>query len=249
MGGAIARRLASTREDLSVTVCETSAAVRESLCLVKGLAVTESLVDVGGCDVLIAAVKPPTVRRVLEQAASLSIGTVVSVAAGIPLRLVEAWSGKASARVMPNTPSLIGEGMSVVSFGGMVSEDQRSVVLSIFEAMGQVLELPESSFDAATALSGAGPAYVYLLIEALVDAGCAQGLTRLDARQLVTTTFTGAAAMVQQSTEHTAVLRDMVTSPGGVTIEAVGVLEKLGLRGILWEAVEKAADKSSQMAQ
>lgn len=249
MGGAMARRLALMRDDLSITVCDTSAAARKNLASVRGLCVLESLSDAGDCDALVLAVKPAGVRSVLEEAASASVGLVVSVAAGISLDKLEAWSGKASVRVMPNTPCSIGQGMSVAAFGETVSPEQRSLVLSLFESMGQVLELPESSFSAATALSGAGPAYVYLLIEALVDAGCAQGLARSDAKQLVTAAFAGASAMVSESTDHTAVLRDMVTSPGGVTIDAIGVMEKRGIRGILWEAVEGAAVKSSQMSK
>ncbi|MHB1127860.1 MAG: pyrroline-5-carboxylate reductase [Bacillota bacterium] len=204
-------------------------------------------------DVVVLAVKPQMVREALVpvQGAFRQGQVIISIAAGITLADLHAMlpPGFPVVRVMPNTPCLVGEGVSALSMGEHVSEEHRNIAESILGAVGKTIVLSERYLDAVTGLSGSGPAYVYLFIEALSDAGVRVGLNRETALFLAAQTVFGAAKMVLETGQHPAVLRDMVTSPGGTTIAAVHALEDGGIRAALMNAVVAARDRSIQLKQ
>jgi pyrroline-5-carboxylate reductase len=148
---------------------------------------------------------------------------------------------------MPNTPALIGQGASAFALGLRATEADAATVSALFGGIGVASKVKEEQLDAVTGLSGSGPAYIYTVIEALTDAGVLEGLPRALALQLAAQTVAGAAAMVLQSGEHPAALRDQVTSPGGTTIAGVAKLEEKGLRSSLIEAVRAATQRSREL--
>lgn len=249
MGQAIAERLLekSPWPDMQLIICDRDASKAVMYNGYKNATFTKEISDLVDCDLIIIAVKPQGVTEVLKEVADLKTSTVVSIVAGISLDHLVEHTNTAAVRVMPNTPSLIGEGISALAYSATVSTQAKEYVNMIFTTLGQVVEIDESLFDAVTALSGAGPAYVYLMIEALIDAGCAQGLPRQVAKQLIVSTFIGSAKMLDLSPNHPAVFKDQVTSPGGVTIQALHVMEQRGLRGILWDAVNQGVAKSQEL--
>lgn len=204
-------------------------------------------------DVVVLAVKPNYVNLVLDEIRNdLATDTLlVSIAAGIPTSFIEQRTGEKPAviRVMPNTPCLIGEGASAVARGRFVTPEDEELVLRMFSSLGKALTVPESYMDAVTALSGSGPAYIYLVAEAMVDAGVEIGLPREIARSLVVQTMKGAVAMMEASGEHPAVLKDQVTSPGGTTIAGVCELEEHGLRKAFFRAVRRAYERSMELGK
>ncbi len=202
-------------------------------------------------DLVVIAVKPADVAGVAaEIAPALDPGTlVVSVAAGVTTRELEASlpSGARVVRVMPNTPMLVGEGMSVICAGTQANSTDLDRAEALLAAVGRVVRLPESQFDAVTALSGSGPAYVFLLVEALVDAGVLLGLPRPVATQLAVQTALGSSVMLRDSGDSAAQLREAVTSPGGTTAAALRKLEDHRLRAAVSDALEAARDRSAEL--
>jgi pyrroline-5-carboxylate reductase len=175
---------------------------------------------------------------------------VISAAAGIPTRWFEARlpAGTPVVRVMPNTPVLVDEGMSVISGGSHATEEHLRRAEEIFASVGKALRLPEAQQDAATALSGSGPAYFYYLVEAMTDAGILLGLPRQVAHDLIVQSAIGASVMLRDSGEHPVKLREAVTSPAGTTIAAIRELENHGVRAALLGALEAARDRSQELA-
>ncbi|HEY6228531.1 MAG TPA: pyrroline-5-carboxylate reductase [Verrucomicrobiae bacterium] len=204
-------------------------------------------------DVLIVAVKPDQVEGLLhELAAKISERhLIISIAAGVTLsRLSGALqTGMRVVRVMPNTPALVGASASAFAVGGSASGEDAALASRIFSAVGVAFQVKESLLDAVTGLSGSGPAYGYAIIEALSDGGVAAGLPRDVATKLAAQTMLGAAKMVLETGQHPGALKDMVTSPGGTTIEGLHELEKGRLRGTLINAVRAAAEKSKKLGQ
>jgi pyrroline-5-carboxylate reductase len=202
-------------------------------------------------DLILIAVKPAVVANVLETIRPvLTTQIVLSIAAGITLSDLRGWAGDkpALARIMPNTPAKVGAAVSAVCFD-QTSEAQRQDTLNLLSACGRVFTVNESSMDAVTGLSGSGPAYIMLVIEALADGGVLEGLPRDMALEMAAMTVYGAAKMVLDTQTHPAVLKDQVCSPGGTTIRAVDSLESDGLRSALIRAVSAAADRSRQMGK
>lgn len=235
-----ARLLKANKNDLSMVICDLDKNKLNQFADYDNVTVTEKIAALDGCDIVFIAVKPKAVTEVLIQLEPLNIPCLLSIAAGVSLEELERYSSKALVRAMPNTPCAIGEGICVVTFGDKADINVREQVKQILTSLGEVEEIDEQFFSVVTAISGSGPAYVYLIIEALIDAGCAHGLTREVAKKLVVSTFIGSSKMVQTSDVHPAMLKDQVTSPGGVTIKALEKLETSGLRGILWNAVNAA---------
>jgi pyrroline-5-carboxylate reductase len=203
-------------------------------------------------DTLVIAVKPQDMGRALAEIAGLvgSSQLVISVAAGITTAFIERSLGSARVpvvRVMPNTPALVNEAMSVISPGAFATDEHLARAEELLSPVGRVLRLPETQQDAATALSGSGPAYVYYLVEALVDAGVLVGMPRPAARELVIQTLYGAATMLRDSGEHPVILREAVTSPGGTTVAAIRELEKHGVRAAFMAAIEAARDRGREL--
>ncbi|KAB2072641.1 hypothetical protein ERO13_A07G024700v2 [Gossypium hirsutum] len=207
---------------------------------------------VDASDVIIFSVKPQVVKNVILQLRPLlsKKKLLVSIAAGVKLKDLEEWAGHDRfIRVMPNTPSAVGMGASVMSLGGAATEQDGELVGKLFGAVGKTWKADEKLFDAVTGLSGSGPAYIYLAIEALADGGVAAGLPRELALGLASQTVLGAAAMAVQSGKHPGQLKDDVTSPGGTTIAGIHELEKNGFRGTLMNAVVAAAKRSQELSK
>ena len=203
-------------------------------------------------DTLILAVKPQDMGTLIEELGPRMTADrlVISAAAGIPTRWFEARlpAGTPVVRVMPNTPVLVDEGMSVISGGSYAREEHLVRTEEIFRAVGKALRLPEAQQDAATALSGSGPAYFYYLVEAMTDAGILLGLPRQVAHDLIVQSAIGASVMLRDSGEHPVKLREAVTSPAGTTISAIRELENHGVRAALLGALEAARNRSQELA-
>lgn len=207
----------------------------------------------GWADVIILAVKPLTVPQVLEEIRDelRSDHILVSLAAAVPIALIEKLVGKRLAifRAMPNIPVVVDEGATAVAANGAVTLEQRRLVEGIFAAVGYVVFVEEELMHAVTALSGSGPAYIYMVIEALIDGGLKMGLSREVATRLTEQTVLGAAKLVRETGLHPAILKDQVITPGGVTISAIHELEKHGLRSMLISAIETATLQSRRLTE
>ena len=219
-----------------------------------GIATTEDNSKVvAKANVVFLAVKPDQVASVLSgiKPAFSPDKLLVSIAAGVALGKLEGnlEPGSRVVRVMPNTPALVGASATGIAPGAHASWEDTELVKRLFEAVGIALEVKESLLDAVTGLSGSGPAYGYLMIEALSDGGVAAGLPRDVATRLAAQTLLGSAKMVLEIGAHPGALKDMVTSPGGTTIEGVHQLEKGGLRATLMNAVRAAAEKSETLGR
>jgi pyrroline-5-carboxylate reductase len=205
------------------------------------------------CDVIVLAVKPQQMAAVaagLRQ--TLSDRTdrlVVSIAAGVRLASLAEWLGPGPrlVRVMPNTPCLIGQGASGYSLGSRATREDGALVGRLFGALGAAWRVDEKLLDAVTGLAGSGPAFVFVIIEALADAGVRMGLPRAIAAEMAAKTVRGAAEMVLSTAEHPAVLKDRVASPAGTTIAGLQALEQAGLRAALMVAVEAATRRSIEL--
>jgi pyrroline-5-carboxylate reductase len=204
-------------------------------------------------DIIVLSVEPQHLDEVLEDIRAVAGPTklMVSVAAGYPIARIARRLGASTriVRAMPNTPSIIGEGITALACGAGLSAEDRVAVLALFEAVGKVVEVEERLMDAVTGLSGSGPAYVYLMVEALADGGVKMGLPRATAAALAAQTVAGAARMVLSSQEHPAVLKDRVASPGGTTIAGLHALEQGRMRATLMSAVQSAARRSGELGQ
>lgn len=202
-------------------------------------------------EVVVLAIKPQILDRVVAGlAGSPEKPLIISVLAGTPIsRLEFGFPDHPIIRAMPNTPATVGAGMTAIAPNKLVEAYHLSVAKSIFTAVGQVVEVPESLMDGVTGLSGSGPAYVALIVEALADGGVASGLPRPVAAKLALQTVLGTAQYLQETGLHPAELKDRVTSPGGTTIAGVTVLEKMGLRAALIEAVRAAYRRSQELGK
>ncbi|KAJ8545186.1 hypothetical protein K7X08_017769 [Anisodus acutangulus] len=202
-------------------------------------------------DVIIFSVKPQVVKNVVSQLRPFlsEKQLLVSVAAGVKLKDLQEWAGQDRfIRVMPNTPSAVGEAATVFTLGEKATTEDGELISQLFGAIGKVWKADEKLFDAVTGLSGSGPAYVFLAIEALADGGVAAGLPRELALGLASQTVLGAASMVTGMAKHPGQLKDDVASPGGTTIAGIHELEKSGFRGILMNAVVAAAKRSRELS-
>jgi pyrroline-5-carboxylate reductase len=213
---------------------------------------TDNQAAVACCEIVILAVEPQVLDHVLDdlRAVLIEAKLVLSVAAGYPIaRIVSHLTpGVRVIRCMPNTPSAVRAGVSALALGSNVSEEDERLARAIFDSVGRVVVVEERLMDAVTGLSGSGPAYVFLIIEALADGGVKMGLPRDAALGLAAQTVFGAAQMVQETGEHPGRLKDRVTSPGGTTIAGLHELERGGLRASLMDAVEAATKRSRELA-
>jgi pyrroline-5-carboxylate reductase len=203
---------------------------------------------VENADLVILSVKPGTLPRVLAEVreALHDRQVLVSLAAAVPIALIEQVAGKHLPifRAMPNIPVVVEEGATAIACNPRCSAEHRQMVRSIFEAVGVAVFVDEELMHAVTALSGSGPAYVYMVIEAMIAGGLKMGLSREIATRLAEQTVLGAAKLVRETELHPAVLRDQVITPGGVTISAIHELERHGLRAMLISAIETATRHS-----
>ncbi len=235
-----------------IVICERHPERAAELTSRYGVPVLELAEAAARARVLLLAVKPQDIGTLLGSlAGSVDTGhLVVSVAAGVPTSTIEAAlpGGVPVVRVMPNTPALVDEGMSVLSAGAHADEGHLDEAEALLAAVGRVRRVPEAQQDAVTALSGSGPAYFFYLVEAMIDAGILLGLPRTLAAELIVQTAVGSARMLRESGEHPVVLREAVTSPGGTTISAIRVMEDRGVRAAMLAALEAARDRSKELA-
>lgn len=251
MGEAIVRGLlgASVVEPEFVTIIEPSAARRDELAELGVALVADSS---GGlsADVVLLAIKPQVAEQVVTALSpQLGASLVVSIVAGFSSARLESLlpAGTAVVRVMPNTPAMVGEGMAVVSGGAEATETQVDLVRALFAEIGRAVVLDERYQDAATAISGSGPAYFALVVDALARAGVRQGLPRDVAQLLAVQTMRGTAELIESSGMHPEALIDGVSSPGGTTIAAIEALEARGVRSAFAEAVAANVARAKEL--
>lgn len=217
-----------------------------------GVQVTTDNGDAMLAKTVILAIKPQILELVAQELPlnNHSFPLVISILAGVTLqRLESVFKGCSVARVMPNTPATVGAAMSAIALSPQVTSQQQEIVSQIFSAIGEVVTVPEYLMDGVTGLSGSGPAYVAIMIEALADGGVAVGLPRAIAQKLAIQTVLGTAKLLQESTMHPAELKDRVSSPGGTTIAGVTALEKGGFRAAAIEAVQAAYQRSQELGK
>jgi pyrroline-5-carboxylate reductase len=227
---------------------------RERFTAATGISTSGTNEDVAKkCDVLVLAVKPQTMPAVLAglQRVLTPNHLVVSIAAGVTLAQLGSALGEATRliRVMPNTPCLVGASASAYAASPKARPDDLELVATLFGAVGEAFAVPEKLLDAVTGLSGSGPAYVYVIIEALADGGVRMGLPRDVALRLAAQTVLGSAQMVLATGQHPATLKDAVASPGGTTIAGLHALERGSLRAALINAVEAATLRAEELGK
>ena len=213
-----------------------------------GLQVVEGPVAADGA---LLAVKPDAAEGVLRTLAAVGIGRVLSIVAGLSTARLEAafGPGRVVVRSMPNTPSLVGSGVAAISGGSEAKAADLDWAEGILGSVGTVVRLPERHLDAVTGVSGSGPAYIFLVAEAMIEGGVAAGLTREVSRQLVVGTVLGSARMMAETGEDPGELRAAVTSPGGTTAAALRNLEFKAVRSAFIEAVAAATERSKQLGR
>ncbi len=218
-----------------------------------GVAVVGNVEAAQKADTLALVVKPQDMAALLEEIAPhLRPGQlVVSLAAGITTAFIESRvpAGVAVVRVMPNTPALVDEGMAAIAPGSHCDEKHLAEAESLLSSTGKVLRIPERQMDAVTAISGSGPAYIFFVVESMIEAGVHLGLPRATATELVVQTVVGSAHMLRETGTHPAVLREQVTSPGGTTAAAIRQLEDHKVRAAFLTAMEAARDRSRALAE
>lgn len=253
MGGAIIRGLLEagrvTRENLTFYDPDPA---RQKEMEYYGLEAALNNPEVMHAQVVVLAVKPQAMGMVLAEIKEFARPghLIISIAAGVPLKVLEAaFPDCRVIRAMPNTPTMVGAGMAALSPGRGATPDDVALALELFEAVGRAVVVEEKLLDAVTGLSGSGPAFVAVFIEALADGGVKMGLPRSLALTLAAQTVLGTAQLCLEAELHPGVLKDRVTSPGGTTIEGLHVLEQGGFRGIVMSAVEAAAFRAQELGR
>ncbi|MEO8750158.1 pyrroline-5-carboxylate reductase [Dermatophilaceae bacterium Sec6.4] len=240
------------RDAATVLISDRSEARTEALTGRYGVQALPAEEAAAAAGTLVIAVKPQDMRALLEQIGPrLGAQTlVVSLAAGITTAFLESHlpDGTSVARVMPNTPALVDQGMSAVSPGAHCDTDQLATATRLLSDCGKVISLPEHYLDAVTAISGSGPAYIFYVVEAMIEAGVLLGIPRATSTELVVQTVYGAATMLKETGQHPTVLREQVSSPGGTTMAALRQLDDNKVRAAFLTAIESAAHRSAELA-
>ncbi len=259
MGEALLSRLVSKGlyGSSEILVSDLSPLRRDWLSEQYGVGVTDDNAAVAGsASVVLLAIKPQIFAKVAPALATLfqtlpEPPMVLSILAGTALATLESGLGAQVpvVRAMPNTPATVGAGMTAIARGSQVNEEQLALAREIFAAVGEVVTVPESLMDAVTGVSGSGPAYVALMVEALADGGVSAGLPRAIASQLALQTVLGTAQLMAETDLHPALLKDRVSSPGGTTIAGVSALEANGFRSAMIQAVQAATRRSQELGK
>lgn len=254
MGGAIIKGILSSGRAYEVYAYDINTKLTDDLKSKYPIAVMPSVQELTGmCDVVIAAVKPQFMENVIKECAEkLSESKLfVTVAVGLPIAYYAKILGsdKKIVRTMPNTPALVREGITIVSFGKNIAPDEKQLVKDIFSCIGSVEELDESLMSEVTALTSSSPAYVYMMIEAMADAAVQSGIPRNISYRLAAQAVLGSAKMVLETQKHPAELKDMVCSPAGTTIEAVFALEEKGFRHAIMSAMKECTKKALEIGR
>jgi len=250
MGGALVHGLLGAgRSPAAIVVAEPSAARRAELAA--QLPGIEVRADVTEAAAAVLAVKPAVGEEACRALSGVGVSRVLSIMAGVPLARLESWlpGSTAVVRAMPNSPATVGAGISAVAGGSRATEQDLAWAEDLLGAVGHVVRLPETSLDAVTGLSGSGPAYLFLVVEALIEAGMAVGLSEEVSRLLVTDTLVGSARLLAESGETPQSLREAVASPGGTTEAGLRVFEDRGVREAITAAVAAATERSRQLAR
>jgi pyrroline-5-carboxylate reductase len=244
--------LRAGRPPASLLITEKRAERAAELAERYGVEVVDNVDAAQRCTTLVLVVKPQNMSGVLEELAPHvhSGQTVVSLAAGITTQFIESRlaAGVPVVRVMPNTPALVDEGMAAISPGAHCDDEHLAVAEGMLRSVGKVVRLPEKHQDAVTAISGSGPAYIFYVVEAMIEAGVLLGLPRATATELVVQTLVGAGKMLKETGEHPTVLRENVSSPAGTTVAALRALEDHKVRAAFLTAMEAARDRSRELA-
>lgn len=237
----------------SITISDRRGSRRTELADKYGVRATENVEAVEDADTVLLVVKPQDVSGLLPEIRDhLAPGAlVVSLCAGITTSRVEAGlgEGRPVVRVMPNTPAQVDEGMAAISGGTSATAEHLETVSEMMNAVGRSVVVPEGYQDAVTAISGSGPAYLFFVVEAMIDAGVMLGLPRHTATELVVQTMYGSAKLLSESGEHPTVLRERVTSPGGTTAAALRALEQHRVKAAFMSAMEDARNQSAKLAE
>ena len=253
MGGAIMRAVCKKYDVKKIKVTDKNAAMGQKFAKENGCAFAATNAEaVKNSKYIFLAVKPQFLGEVFEEIADLISpdSVVISMAAGVKLEKLEAWAPKARfVRMMPNVCAQIGEAMTAVTYKSNITDEEAGAVKEILGSAGKVEQVPEKLMDCVTAVSGSGPAFVFMFIEALADAAVRCGMPRAQAYTYAAQTVYGSAGMVLETGSHPAVLKDMVCSPAGTTIEGVAALEKQGFRNAVIEAVTAACQKSIELGK
>ena len=254
MGGAIIRGLCSSERQYEIYVYDVNTRLTDQLKEQYPVVVMPSVQELPEkCDVVIAAVKPQSMEGVLKECKKTlpPSALFVSVAVGLPISYYSYILGedKKIVRTMPNTPALIREGVTIVSYGDNITPDDKQTVRGIFSCIGSVEELDESLMSEVTALTSSSPAYVYMMIEAMADAAVQSGIPRSISYRLAAQVVSGSAKMVLETGKHPAELKDMVCSPAGTTIEAVYTLEEKGFRNAIMAAMKECTKRAVEIGR
>lgn len=254
MGGAILKGLSGQNEKYELYAYEVNTKLAEELSRIYSVKFLRSIEElVKACQVIIAAVKPVQMDVVMRQCMRVfdSSRLFITIAAGLPMKYYEDFLGtdKKIVRTMPNTPALVGEGMTVISCGKNVKKDDIEIVNDIFSSIGRVEELPESMMNEVIALTSSSPAYVFMMMEAMADAAVRAGIPRNVCYRLAAQAVLGSARMVLETGRHPAELKDMVCSPSGTTIEAVAALERKGFRNAIIEAMDECTRRAREIGR
>ncbi len=251
IGGLIKAKLTSPKNIIASRRSESSL---EELAKTFGIHTTTDNMKVAkSADVIVLAVKPMSSREVLNEIKDVvkSSQVIISVMAGIKTSFINSVLGVECPviRTMPNTPVLVDSGATAISKGRFADEEHLKIAHTIFKSVGIVEVVPENLLDAVTGLSGSGPAYIYMVIEAMTDGGVKMGIPRQIAFRLAAQTVFGSAKLVIETGKHPAILKDEVTTPGGTAIAAVAELETFGLRTMLINAVSTATARSKELSK
>jgi pyrroline-5-carboxylate reductase len=228
--------------------------VADALAERHGIATTlDNLIACGAADTVLLTLKPQRIAKVIHQPGireALAGKLVISIAAGVTLTQLASWLPQSFViRAMPNTPCLIGEGMTVLARGPGVGDREVAAASRLFETVGRCIEVEDKLMDAVTSLGGSGPAFVYVMIEAMADGGVMMGLPRPVALQIAAQVFQGAARMVLQTSRHPAALKDQVTTPAGCTIAGILTMEDGRIRSVLARTIQEATRVAGELGK
>lgn len=253
MGEALLSRLVAQKVFAAeaIVVSEPSRSRQEFLAQQYKVHVTDENRQAAASEIVLLAIKPQVFAKVAQELAGQKTSAlVISILAGTTLSQLEAaFPGQPVIRAMPNTPAAVGAGMTAIAGGQYAEQRHLEQATQILGTVGKVVEVPESMLDAVTGLSGSGPGYIAIVIEALADGGVAAGLPRAIAMELAIQTVKGTAQLLEESAMHPGVLKDRVTSPGGTTIAGISELEKAGVRSAFMQAVKAAVSRSQELGQ
>ena len=232
-----------------VVVSDPLAARRQFLEEEYGVVATDQNQEVVQSPTVLLAVKPQVWMAAVQDLIVPADRLIISILAGVTIEQLEkVFTEQAVIRSMPNTPATVGEGITAIAKNRRVGDQQYQVAANIFQTVGKVISVSENQLDAVTGLSGSGPAYVAIMIEALADGGVAAGLPRGTAQELALQTVLGTAYLLAESDLHPAICKDRVTSPGGTTIAGIRALEQGGFRSTIIEAVLAATERSRELS-